>query len=206
MSVKTPSKAKAKPKRVKQLTSSEKAEAIALWRAGSVTLDDLAKKFNRDRTTFSRLFNNVGVMKGEAREEHEKKVTETVEAAALGEAALIAQRIRDTKERHYRLAELIEKLMSDLIIKAKKENRAIGTVAGDLKALQYAIQTAKAAREEKYAVLGLNEKEADDTGELPDLVLQELTAEDVKKMHQSQLAEDEDFDMSIGNFDEGMGE
>lgn len=202
MTAKKATPRKGASRRGKNLTSTEKAEAIALWRAGTVTLDQLAERFHRDRSTFVRLFNSADATRGEAKEEHERKVSEAVEAAALGEAAIIAQRIRDTKERHYRLAEIIEKLTSDIIIKAKKEGRAINTVAGDLKALQYAIQTVKTAREEKYAVLGLNEKESDDDSPLPDLVVQELTAEEVKQMHTNQLGED-DLGIGVGDLDDG---
>lgn len=186
-------------RRGKTLTSTEKAEAIALWRAGSVTLDQLAEKFHRDRVTFLRLFNKEGVTKGEARDEHERKVAEAVETAAITDAATLATRIRETKEEHYKMAKAIAHATYKILAKAAQENRAVGTSLPDLKALQIASQTLKVAREERYAVLGMNEERRNEDTPMPDLVVQELTSDEIKQMHNQQISEDLDELGEIGD-------
>lgn len=186
-------------RRGKTLTNTEKAEAIALWKAGAVTLDQLAERFQRDRMTFLRLFNKEGVTKGESREEHQKRVAEAVESAAVGDAAVIANRIRETKEQHYKMAHGIAAATYKLLAKCAQENRAVSTVAADLKAYKTAMDTLKAAREERYAVLGLNEEKQNDDTPLPDLVVQELTADQIKQMHKAAQESDDLGGLSDGD-------
>lgn len=177
-------------RRGKMLSTTEKAQAIALWRAGAVTLDELASKFHRSRETFIRLFNKEGVTKGEARVEHEKKVSEAVEAAALTDAVVIANRIRDTKDQHYKMAQMIAVNTFRLIQTAITEKRPIASITSDVKAYKIAAETIKIAREERFAVLGLNDDKREDQTEMPDLVIKELTAEEIKQMHK-QMSEEE---------------
>lgn len=186
-------------RRGRRLSSTEKAEAIGLWRAGSVTLDELAARFDRDRTTFVRLFNAEGVVKGEAKVEHEQKVAEAVESAALGDAGLVAERIRDTKEEHYKMASGMAKLTWTLIAECRREKRSVATIVNDLKSLKYAAEVIKTMREERFAVLGLNDKDRDDDTPMPDLVLRELTADEIKKMTNARIEED-DLGIPDGGF------
>lgn len=186
-------------RRGKVLTNTEKAEAIALWRAGATTLDQLADKFHRDRSTFVRLFNKEGVTRGDLKEEHEKKVAEAVETAVIGDAAITAQRIRETKEQHYKVTSAITAETYRVIVKAKQEGKSVATTINDLKALQIAMNTVAKGREEKYALLGLNDEKVGDDAPLPDLMIQELTAAEIKQMHKSM--EDEDEFVGIGEGD-----
>lgn len=191
-------KAKSPSRAGKTLSATEKAEAITLWKTGAVTLDQLAKQFHRHRSCFTRLFSKEGAKKGETQEAHEKKVAEAVEHQVLGDAAISAQRIRETKEAHYKMAAGLARLTWTILSKATQENRAVSTTVNDMKALQAAAQVLKITREERYAVLGLNEKEVNDDTPLPDLLIQELTAQEIKAMHKQQQAINEDdlgFDM-----------
>lgn len=176
-----------KPAVKRHLTASQKAEAIALWRAGEVTLDDLAKKFKKDRTTFVRLFDAAGVKKGEAKEETEKRVQEAVERAIVDDATVLANRVKETREDHYKYATGLAKLTWSIVVKTTQEGRAIGTAAADMKALQLASQVMKTVREERYAILNINNDADDEDRPLPDLVVQELTAEDIREMHRQQI-------------------
>src|SRR5687768_6587797 len=177
----------------KQLNATEKAEAIAMWRSGQYTLDQIAEKLDRSRLTFIRLFKESKVAKGENSAEHEKKITEAVEAAAVGDVAVLAQRIKETKEDHYKMASGIARLVWKLIATCTKEGHSFQTIGSDLKALRYAAAVLKTAREEKYAVLGLNEKETDDDKDPEDLVIREITADEIRDRINSNVG-DEDFD------------
>lgn len=189
-----------------RLSTTEKAEAIALWRAGAVTLDELAAQFHRDRSTFARLFNGEGIAKGEGREEHERKVTEAVETTLLADASVTAQRIRETKEEHYRMAKAIAHTTYRIIATAAKNNESIGNKLQDLKAMKTAAETLNITLDQRYKVLGLNdENKADDTP-MPDLVVQELTAEEVKEMHQQQVTNEDELGADLGADLDIMGE
>lgn len=72
-----------KPVTYRQLTIAQKAEAAALWRTGSVTLEDLGKKFKKTPETLSRLFTRMGIEKGSGAAEAVKKIMATVESRTL---------------------------------------------------------------------------------------------------------------------------
>lgn len=189
-------------RRGKILTTSEKAEAIALWKAGDVTLEELESRFHRDRSTFVRLFNKEGVTKGEAREAHEKKVTEAVETAAVGDAALQATRIREAKERGYKMVTAIQGALFNLAIRAKQENVSIAVFHPEIKAYKDMLTGLKIGREDLWAILGLDQETKPGEGDdLPELVIKELSATEIKQMHKTmeetnalELASAADFD------------
>ena len=190
-------------KTFRRLTSAQKAEAIALWRAGTHTVDDLATKFKKDRTTLLALFKKEGAVKGEHQAETQKRVQEEVEKAIVDDAVVIAQRIRETKEEGYKLNAGIAKLTSHIIGECRRANKPIGTVMNDIKTLKMWAETVRITREERFVILGINDDDANEDRPLPDLVVQELTAEDIKKMHSQQVVEIdglEDIEM------EGLGD
>lgn len=182
------------------LNEQQKAEAIALWRAGATTLDELAKKFKKNRSTFLRLFNKEGIMRGESAVATAQKVAEKVEETITTDAAEYARRIIETKEEQYKMAAGIAKLTWASIATAKKNGVPMASIQGDLKSLHIAAQTLKLTREERYALLGIDAGDSDERP-LPDLVVQELTAEDIKEMHKASMVQDDEgaFDMELGD-------
>lgn len=194
-----PVKKKAAAKKpIRRLTVTQRAEAIALWQAGEITLEGLSKKFGKSRQAFLRLFDKEGVKKGSKAAETAKRVTDAVEAGMVDSAAETAKRIRDTKEEHYRMASTLAKLTWKIISDAQLAKEALGTKLNDMKALQMASNVLKTVREERYAVLGLNEKVHDDDTPLPDLVIRELTAQQIAIMQETPDADpDGDFDLEM---------
>ena len=174
------------------LNEKQKAEAIALWQSGSVSLSDLETKFKKDRTTFLRLFKDAGVSKGETAEDTAKQVKQAVEQAIIADASVTATRIRETREDVYRMATGIRRLVWATLLKARNEGLPVATVASDMKALQLAANTIKITREERYVALGIREDDDNEDKPLPDLVVQELTVEDIKQMHEQAAREQED--------------
>lgn len=194
-----PAKKKAPAKKpIRRLTVTQRAEAIALWQAGEITLEGLSKKFGKSRQAFLRLFDKEGVKKGSKSAETAKRVTEAVEAGMVDSAAETAKRIRDTKEEHYKMSSTLAKLTWKIIVDAQASGSALGTKLNDMKALQMASNVLKTVREERYAVLGLNEKVHDDDTPLPDLVIRELTAEQIAIMQETPEGDpDGDFDLEM---------
>lgn len=167
----------------KTLTSTERAEAIALWRAGATTLDQLAKQFGRSRETFVRLFNREGITKGDLREEHEKKVAEAAESVVVSDATVRLKRIQEVTDTNFRLITGLRNAVFGYAIRAKNENVPISKFAAEIRAYKEMIQSISMCRNEHWILLGLDKDDANDTDELPELKIRELTVEDIKAMH-----------------------
>ncbi|WP_186296784.1 hypothetical protein [Cupriavidus campinensis] len=186
------------PKKGTRMTPKQWAEAEALWEAGDVTLDELARRFSKDKSILSRHFKNHGIVKGAAKEEHKRKVAEEVTRQAQEEAAVLAARIRMTKEEHYKMAEALAKLTWKEVLEVNKTGRPMSTALNNLKALDSAMTVLKKAREERYAVLGLDRTDFVDDSALPELVISELTNEQIEAMRDRQ----EDDDTSLPELSE----
>ena len=85
----------------------------------------------------------------------------------------------------------LAKLMWQLIAQCKKENKSFVEIAGELKALRLASAILKTTREEKYALLGLNEKESDDDKDPEDLVIREISLEEIQERLRTQVTDDD---------------
>ncbi len=189
-------------KGIRRLTVSERAQISALWKSGEMTYDQLAKKFKKSVSTIKNVLRESGAVKSELKHEVEKKVAAAVEQTILSEATIYANRIKETKEEHYKMATNIAKLIYAGVVKAKQEGRPLATIAGDMKALTLAAQGLKISREERYAVLGIDAKDAGDDRPLPDLVVQELSADDIKEMHKHNMVQADEYgdeDLSLGD-------
>lgn len=197
-------KSEKKPTRVRRLTAPQKAEAIALWKAGAITLDGLAEKFKKDRGTFVRLFKEAGAEKGSSEVEARKKVTDAVSATLIDDATIAAKRIKDAREDHYRYVDGVEKLTWNVIVTARQERRPPATFAADMKALELAMRVFKVGREEKYAILGINVDDDSEDKPLPDLVVQELSSQDIQRLHEQSLMADDELGLNEALGDEDL--
>lgn len=195
-------KRKSYPKTIrssKRMTPAQWAEAESLWESGQVTLADLAKKFNKAEETFSRYFKGKGLKKGAKAAEHAEKVKEKVADAIADDATVLAQRIRETKEEHYQMARAIGKLTWREVLKAQSGG-SIAESTPEFKSLKEAMTVLKLVREERWAVLGLDNPDTENDANLPELVIQELTAEQIEEMQREQEA---DLGLQSLNIDEG---
>jgi nucleotidyltransferase/DNA polymerase involved in DNA repair len=185
------------------LNAAKRAEAIAIWRAGTMTLEELAKKFKVNKRTLTRLFEREGVKKNENEENTKKIVEDALEANLKKEAAIYAERVKDTKEEHYKMSNTLAKLVFSKVVKVEKEGKAVSTIAGDVKALQLAMATIRMAREERYATLGIRADDVAEDKPLPDLIIQELSVEDIQEMSKGNMVNDDelDFDDNLGDED-----
>jgi hypothetical protein len=162
-----------------RLKARQWAEAVTLWELGEVTLADLSKRYGLTVSAFGQYFQKHGIVKGSKAAEHSRRVQEAVADIATADASVMAARIRDTKEEHYRMAVALAKLAWGEILTAKQNGAPMVSVLGNLKALDAAMGVLKKAREERYAVLGLNSDNCVDQDGLPQLVVSELTPDQV---------------------------
>jgi hypothetical protein len=195
--VETKAEAGAKPAKKPALTARQWAEAVALWENGAVTLPELAKKYDRHEQSFVQYFRRRGIKKGSKLAKIATKVDKKVEEQHINDAEVIAARIRETKEEHYKMAAGLAKLTWAEVLKAKQDGVPVGTAINNLKALESAMNVLKKAREERYSVLGLDRADSVDENEVPELVISELTADQIETLRQRSFRELQDIDDQI---------
>ena len=196
----------AKKARKPNLSQKEWTEAKTLWESGEVTYSDLAKKFDRHEQSFIRYFNRHGIKKGTSRAKHMKRIEKEVEKAAVNDAAIIAARIKETKEEHYKMASGLAKLTWAEVLKTKQDGVPVATALNNLKALDTAMTVLKKAREERYSVLGLDRPDAIDENDVPELVISELTAEQIALLRERNFNDvGEIEDVELGDLEPNDG-
>lgn len=170
-----------KPKTIKMpLTASQWREVEALWKAGEATLAVLSIRFGVSVSTLARHLK--GMKKGSRASTISSAVAEAVEKTIVDDSVILAARIRETKEDHYKMATGISKLAWAEILNARAAGTPFSTAANNLKALDNAMTILKKAREERFAVLGLDRTDASDPNDIPELVIAELTAQQIEDM------------------------
>lgn len=179
-----------------RLTYGEQREVEALWESGNYTLLQLAKRFNISTYTLQKHFKREdvkrGVSKEKAREVALKQAAIMAEKEAKRKADEHLKRVEETKSEHYSLSRIITKLAAHELTKAANGSAQLGTLGPNFKALDLAISALKKAREERWVVLGLDQ-DAQQGQSQTELVISELTPEQVEQMRAVQKQQD-DFD------------
>lgn len=160
------------------LSERQMVQIESMWTSGEYTSEQIGKKFGRTARSIRGLMIKRGIKKGEMSEEISERVREKVVDKIVSDTTILAERTKETKEDHYRMATAIAKLTWMEVAKAQKEGRSFATLTGSMKALNLAMGVLEKARSERYAVLGLD-AEKDDDGEIPELVVSELTSEQI---------------------------
>jgi hypothetical protein len=184
----------------RHLTTKEAAEAISLWAAGNVTLEQLAQKFGKNHSTFIRLFNKHNVAKGEKAEEQTQMIAKEIEKNSVDDAAKVTERIRETKDNSYKLATAIERALTKEYVEGQRSGN-FASKLGNVKTLELMAKALKVTREERYAVLGIADGEKGDDDDIPDLNVHELTVEEIKQIQKATLEETKQDDLDVSTAD-----
>lgn len=190
-------------KKTKRLTPKQWAEAEALWASGEVTRAALAAKFGVSEIAIQKHMAKAGVKHGNKAEEHKKKVAEAVTSAAVDDATILAARIRETKEEHYKMASGIAKLAWSEILTAKQNGSPVAVATNNLKALDNAMNVLTKARMERWAVLGLDRGDVIDEDGLPQLLISELTADQIQELRDRDFNEFDELPEEAVQIDAG---
>lgn len=178
------------------------AEMEALWALGEITRDEIAKKLDVTPTAVTMHMKKVGVVRGSKAEEHRKRITEEVTEAAVSDATIHAQRIKETKDAHYQMSSNLAKLAYAEILTARSSGSPLSVATSNLKALDAAATVIAKMRIERWAVLGLDRPDAVDTNELPSLVIEELTADQIEDLRNRDFNSFEEIDIPDGELSE----
>jgi hypothetical protein len=185
-----------------QISAGNWAKIEALWESGEATYADLVKTYGRSVSTFERHFRTKKIIKGSKKDEMKARVEQELEKTAVDEATVMAARIRETKEDHYKMASALARLTWNEVLQTKKDGKPMAAALNNLKALDSAMNVLKKAREERYSVLGLDRADSVDPDQVPELVISELTAEQVKLLRDRDHTE---LDGSTTNQDPVLG-
>lgn len=191
----------AKPKsRKRTITPAKWAEIEQAWTHGKfATLTDLSEHFSVSENTLAIRFKDRKLKRGQVIDEYNRKVQAELDHQAKADAKVVAERIKETREWHYVTAAGIGKMAWAEVLLAKKNGTALSTTKGNLSALESAMKVLKMAREERFAVLGLDSDGGDDEEDsLPELVINELTQEQIEEMRARDTSTEGEDD-SIGD-------
>lgn len=170
-----------KKRKTVRLTESQWSEAAALWELGEVTLADLSERYGCTINSISRKLKKIGAKRGSKAQEHRREVIKTVQKSALTDSEITGQRIRDTKEEAYTWAVMLQKAALSEIANAlqNKTNLAIKTPA--LKAIEKAIAIVETGTKIRRTALDMDKEDVDPMN-MPDLVIRELTQDQILRL------------------------
>lgn len=174
-----------------RLTPAERAEAAALFRSGTVTLEDLSKKFKKRPEAFSRLFKRMGIEKGSVAVEAAKKVEEAAEIHVVTDLQETLRKIKKTKDDHYKMAQGLAMIAWQEIARARTAGVALETLKDTMVTLKLAGDVIANSRKELFSVLNVEKHDQDaDLDELPELTVRELTNNEIDQL-KNQVRDDD---------------
>lgn len=174
----TPEEAPAKQKR---LTPAEWEQVKLLWEYGNHTLADLSDKFGIRRDTIHRRLKEDGIEKGARAHEAAQAITSGMNDEMAKQAAENVKRIVETRNDHYRYAEVLARMTMGEIVGAKNASQAFATRDANLAALNKAAKTLEVLRKERWVLLGLD-REDGDPEDMDELMITELSQEQIEAM------------------------
>jgi hypothetical protein len=162
------------------LTIPQKAEAVALWRAGAITLDGLAKKFKKRPETFSRLFTRMGVEKGSGEAAAMREAEKAVSSKTVTDLEVTLDRIAKTRDTHYRMSSQIALMAFADLQRHKRAELDIAKLKDSMSVYKMLSEIVGNSRKELFEVLNVEQhSKNEDLDDLPDLTVRELTQDEV---------------------------
>jgi len=182
----------------RKLTVSQRAEAAALWRTGSFTLEDLSKKFKKRPEAISRMLKAMGALKGEGALEAAKKIADTIEARTLTSAEETMKKIAATKDEHFRMSRGLAALAWSELVRARNEKLDIAQFKDLMMTLKLAGDVIGNARKELFEILNVERYDKEqDFDDLPELTVRELTGGEISQL-QTTVDDSLDLETDMG--------
>ena len=182
----------------RKLTVSQRAEAAALWRTGTVTLEDLGKKFKKRPEAISRILRSMGAAKGEGAVEAAKKIAEEIESKTLSSVAETIKKIHTTKDEHYRMSRGLAQLAWSEIVRARQAKLPLESLKDVMMTLKLAGDVIGNSRKEIFDLLNVEKHDKSfELEELPELMIRELTHVEILQL-QTNVDEDLDIENDVG--------
>lgn len=176
----------------RRLTPKEWAKAETMYESGEFTLDQIADEFGVHTITVQRHMKSKGIEKGSRADAVKRRLNEKMDKEIDEDAEVLKQRIKETKEEHYRLNKAIDGRLTREIVLTDQEGRQIASTINNVRALKLIAETLKITRENRYVILGVDaEGSAED--ELPTLEVREMWEEEIEAIRNQQRAQAEEM-------------
>lgn len=199
----------------RHLTATEWQTIRVIWESGNCTAGELSKRFSVHPETIIRKMKKLGAVKGSASKRYVSQVQSRMQEKINGTADELAERIRETKENFYKWNKTLAVLAMKEIADAKNSGKPMSAITQNLRTYEVASNIVAKTRSETYSLLGLDK---DDGGpkELPDLLISEMTADEVEQVRNRMEDEDlleaaaalavEDMADDLGDLDDDVDE
>ena len=179
-----------------RLTPSEWAEIDALWQSGEVTLPELSERFGPSTRALQNHFAKAGIAKGERAAAMAAAVREEVLKDELGDPDLKVARAKEIRERAFQNATTVEALIMAQLDQAQRDPSQVLRAGAALKMLSLAAGSLERLHDLKQRALGLDRNSHLDD-ERTELVIRNLTEEEVAEMRLRQEEEDASGDLMV---------
>lgn len=166
-------------KRETRLSSADWERIKLLWEFGTHTLADLSKEFGVRGDGIHKRLKKDGIQKGSRAHLAPINAAENDEIAK--QAAESMRRIVETRNDHYRYAEVLARMTMAEVIDAKNKSQAISMKDANLAALNKAAKTLEVLRKERWVLLGLD-REDGDPEDMDELMISELSQDQIEAM------------------------
>lgn len=167
----------------KTLSKLEWAECGALWETGEFTLNSLSDRFGISPQNISIGLKKRGFEKGAASKDATEIAKREVRERVMT-AASIAERLTRTREDHYNTMEAIAKATKSELVTAAKNGKSVSSVIENLKSLNVAADVLSKTFQQRLSALGIKEGEYDGDEEMPQLVISEMTADEIMQIRE----------------------
>jgi hypothetical protein len=178
-------------RKYQRLAPSTWAKICGEWEIGDATLPELADRFGVNTRTLQAHFAKHAVAKGAKAAELASAVKEGLFKLELGDKDDLTQRAKETRESAYRNAVTVEALIMAQLELAQKDPSQAFKAAGAVKLLSLAAAGLERLHNLKWTALGMN-KDSVISDDLPKLIIQDLTEQEIKEMQQGHDEDDLD--------------
>jgi hypothetical protein len=169
------------------------AEIRALWETGEPTLDELALRYSITTRALQSHFHKNDTMKGAKAMIIAAEVKEAIFAETFDDREAKIAKGRETRATDFANACKIESLIMAQVDEAQKDPSAAFRASAAIKALALAAQALERTSAMKWRSVGLDRGQ--DTDELPEIHIVNLTEDDIQEIRRSQEAgDDSEFD------------
>lgn len=177
-------------RRYVRLTDEEWAEVRSLWATGGVDLSSLSERYGVTPRAIQAHCAKHGVVRGSASAARAKAAEERILATAMPENGDdLAVKIRNAKAAALDDADAIRTLVRTQLQALAEPAAGLSAVAA-LRAIDIGASALERARRSRFAALGLDKGDPLVNVELPELIIRELTTEEVTAIRDQQLQED----------------
>lgn len=174
----------------KRLLEAEWVEAKALYETGRATKQDLADKYGITRQSMGRGLAQRGAVYGSK----SSVVEEATIAAQKDEAAKRVEDISAFKEKQRKMVEMVQNLTIKAVTDKVRAGQPIADAKHDIAALNKAMATISAGRNELYHLFDLH-RDPDGASESEEFIVSEYSQDEIDALNKQRLGIDPDADL-----------